>query len=211
MQMARFAPALRLAAVTVFIVAAALLAQPAAAQETVTVDVGDIWFCDVSFMGGVCDTTIAAGDTVVWDFGPALLPHTTTACGASCDSPTSDPLWDSGLIVDGSTYQYTFTQPGTYLYYCLVHLNMQRGRIIVLGGGATPPPTPSSTGASGDVNCSGAVDSIDAALVLQLGAGLVGSLSCQQNADTNEDGSVNSIDAALILQHTAGLLPSLPP
>ncbi|MCH8064694.1 MAG: hypothetical protein IIC90_02565, partial [Chloroflexi bacterium] len=41
--------------------------------------------------------------------------------------------------------------------------------------------------------------------------GLVGSLSCEENADANEDGSVNSIDAALILQHIAGLLPTLPP
>ena len=135
---------LRFAAVSAFLVAAALLTQPAAAQETVTVDVGDIWFCDASFQSGVCDTTIAAGDTVVWDFGAALVVHTTTACGSSCDSPTSDPLWNSGLVSDGSTYQFTFTEPGTYLYQCLVHPTMQRGRIIVVGGGSTPTPGQSS-------------------------------------------------------------------
>lgn len=75
----------------------------------------------------------------------------------------------------------------------------------------TPTVTPTAAGLLGDVNCDGSVTSIDAALVLQLIAGLVGSLRCQQHADTNEDGSVNAIDAALILQLTAGLLDGLPP
>ena len=69
---------------------------------------------------------------------------------------------------------------------------------------------PSST-LSGDVNCDGAVNSIDAALVLQYGAGLVDALECQQNADANADGSIDSIDAALILQQSAGLLHAAPP
>ncbi len=79
---------------------------------------------------------------------------------------------------------------------------------------ATPPaPTPTTPlgGLVGDVNCDDAVNSIDAALLLQLGAGLIGSLACEQNADTNGNGSVNSIDAALILQFVAGLVATLPP
>ncbi len=61
----------------------------------------------------------------------------------------------------------------------------------------------------GDVDCDGAVNSIDAALVLQLGAGLIPSLRCQEGADTNQDGTINAIDAALILQFDAGLIDSL--
>ncbi len=63
----------------------------------------------------------------------------------------------------------------------------------------------------GDVNCDDAVSSIDAALILQLTARVVGSLSCEKSADVNEDGATTSIDAAIVLQFTAGLLPSLPP
>ena len=61
----------------------------------------------------------------------------------------------------------------------------------------------------GDVNCNGAVDSIDAALILQLDAALASSLRCQDTADVNGDGAANSIDAALILQFVAGLLGRL--
>ncbi len=71
---------------------------------------------------------------------------------------------------------------------------------------------PTAAGAStGDSNCDGSINSIDAALILQYGAGLTSSLPCQEGADVDSDGSINSIDAALILQFTAGLVDSLPP
>ena len=184
----------------VLLITVLFLTQQSAIADSTTVQVGDIWFCDETFQGGACETTINVGETVVWDSDGAGLPHTTTECGASCDEPTDSPIWDSGLMGDGSTFEYTFNEPGTFLYFCQVHPTLQRGIIIVQGEGAV-----------GDVNCSGNVDAIDAALILQLTAGLVGSLSCQENADANEDGGVDSIDAALILQLTAGLLPSLPP
>ena len=63
----------------------------------------------------------------------------------------------------------------------------------------------------GDASCDGSANSIDAALVLQFNAGLLGSLPCEEHADVNMDGSVDAIDAALILQFVAGLLGSLPP
>ena len=55
------------------------------------------------------------------------------------------------------------------------------------------------------------MNAIDAALLLQFGAGLFQFLLCEENADTNLDGFINSIDAALILQFVAGLLATLPP
>jgi hypothetical protein len=73
----------------------------------------------------------------------------------------------------------------------------------------TPPPTSTPAQARGDSNCDQRVDSIDAALILQHGAGLLGSLPCSLGADANDDGRINSLDAALVLQHVAGLLPEL--
>jgi len=114
-----------------------------------------------------------------------------------------NPLWSSGFITDASTFEFTFDQAGTYLYRCEVHPIEMRGRIIVQGG---PAPTPTPERRPGDVDCGGSVTSIDAALVLQLEAGLLQSLSCPQNGDLNNDGRTNSLDAALILQHVAGLI-----
>lgn len=198
-------------------------------SPAVRVQVGDIWFCNASFQGGVCDTKINVGDTVTWDFTGANIAHTATECGASCADPTNNPLWDSGLIGPNSPsriFSFTFTQAGTYLYYCQAHPGQQRGRIVVNDPNAptatpmptrtnTPPATPTRTrtptppGLPGDVNCLGGVNSIDSALVLQFGAGLLGRLSCEQNGDVNHDGRINSIDAALILQLVAGLIPRL--
>ncbi len=70
---------------------------------------------------------------------------------------------------------------------------------------ATPtPPAP-----AGDANCDGLVNAIDAALILQYGAGLLPALPCPQAADANHDASINSIDAALVLQFVAGLIGQL--
>jgi hypothetical protein len=58
----------------------------------------------------------------------------------------------------------------------------------------------------GDVDVDGHVDAIDAALMLQFDAGLLGDLPDNSAADVNHDGHVNAIDAALILQRIAGLI-----
>ncbi len=115
------------------IVAAGLLlmtAGSAGAQAAVNVPVGDLWFCDSSLQDGVCTTEIDAGDTVIWNFSGASLPHTTTNCGDSCDSADGS-LWDSGTISDGSAFQFTFDEAGTYLYRCNIHPAQMRGQIIV--------------------------------------------------------------------------------
>ncbi len=64
-------------------------------------------------------------------------------------------------------------------------------------------------GIAGDVNGDDMANSIDAALILQFNAGLLGSLPCADGADVNGDGSITSIDAALVLQFSAGLLGNL--
>ena len=119
----------------------AVAATPAVAQDTTTISVGDFWFCSTSFEGGVCETNITVGDTVVWNFGGASAPHTTTECGASCDTPTGSPLWDSGIIDDGATFQSSFDQEGAYLYRCQIHPFLMRGRIVVRAAPTLAEPT----------------------------------------------------------------------
>ncbi len=62
----------------------------------------------------------------------------------------------------------------------------------------------------GDVNCDLTLNSIDAALILQLEVGLTASLGCDDTADVNRDGTIDGRDAALILQLDAGLIERLP-
>jgi plastocyanin len=193
-----------------WLLAGPVLSQAGGRPEAHTIEVGDFWFCDQQFQGGVCETVIQAGDSVVWDFAGASATHSATECGASCDGPTTSPFWDSDFVSDGSTFDFSFPfdQAGTYLYRCRVHPTLMRGRIVVQGGLPTPPGPPKFLG---DVNCDGDANAIDAALLLQFGAGILDDLECLQNADVNGDGRVDAIDAALVLQFVAGLLDTLPP
>ena len=63
---------------------------------------------------------IAAGTTVQWKNNDPVA-HTVTA---------TDGSFDSGLIEFGKIYRRTFTEPGTYNYYCLPHTFM-KGVIVV--------------------------------------------------------------------------------
>jgi plastocyanin len=55
--------------------------------------------------------TIKTGTTVVWT-NKDVTVHTVTA---------DDNSFDSGNLNQGNTFQFTFTKPGTYLYYCKLH------------------------------------------------------------------------------------------
>lgn len=75
--------------------------------------------------------TVSPGTTVTWSNQQAGVTHTVT-------SDASSPVqWDSGGIASGGSFSFTFTQPGTYSYFCDIHPSM-RGSITVSG---TTPPT----------------------------------------------------------------------
>ncbi len=71
---------------------------------------------------------------------------------------------------------------------------------------ATPDPF-----ASGDVECDGDLDVVDALAVLRFTAALGPFAECLNVADVNCDGLVGAVDALLIQRHVAGLPVALPP
>lgn len=60
---------------------------------------------------------ISAGDAVVWE-NEDNAAHTVTY-GDPQTFPT--PIFDSGLLPPGASYEFVFTDSGTYDYFCIVH------------------------------------------------------------------------------------------
>jgi plastocyanin len=89
-------------------------------------------------------TTIHVGDTITWtNDGPSS--HTATAHGGA---------FDTGVLKKGHSASHTFTQPGTFTYFCQIHPFMH-GTIVVLAAttttsAATTPATttPAATSAA---------------------------------------------------------------
>ncbi len=78
-----------------------------AAANIVSVDISNLQYHPE-------DLTIASGTTVVWTNNDSMS-HTVTS------RPGAPASFDSGIIATGGTYSFTFTQAGTYQYYCMIH------------------------------------------------------------------------------------------
>ncbi len=85
------------------------------------------------------------GQTVRWHCVAGV--HTVTAYHPANDHhslriPSDAKPWDSGFLQPGQTFEYKFTVPGVYDYYCMPHeMGGMVGRIIVVtptGPGARP-------------------------------------------------------------------------
>jgi|GEM_PF-6331811 len=73
--------------------------------------------------------TVHPGDTVVWTNAGAI-PHTVTSAAAG---------FDSGLLVPGQTFAFTFTSAGTFAYVCTLHPGMA-GTVVVVPAVAPAAP-----------------------------------------------------------------------
>jgi len=69
---------------------------------------------------------------------------------------------------------------------------------------ATDVPEPEKV--CGDANQDGLVNGTDALLILQLAAGMIGTVQNRTSADVNIDRAITAVDAALILQADAGII-----
>jgi plastocyanin len=87
------------------------------------------------------DVSIETGDTVTWSFTAG------THNAQSDNEVAADPNWTGFAtpIPSTGTHEYTFTQPGTYEYVCVVHAPEMRGTITVTGEPTEPTPTPTTT------------------------------------------------------------------
>ena len=77
---------------------------------------------------GSSTTTIHVGDTVQWVWVSGF--HSTTSGSCSGGGCLPDGKWDSG-VGSGMTFSHTFTQAGTYPYFCSAHLAMMQGTVVV--------------------------------------------------------------------------------
>ena len=87
------------------------------------------------------EITVSVGDTVIWD-NIDTAAHTVTSGNIS---DGHDGLFDSGLFMSGSTFEYTFTETGTFEYFCMVHPWMT-GQVVVNDddAGITPVEEPTA-------------------------------------------------------------------
>ncbi len=72
------------------------------------------------------EITINAGDTVEWR-NIGSFPHTVTAdprrapSSKNVELPDGAEPFDSGWVMGGQWFRYTFSEPGVYRYVCLPH------------------------------------------------------------------------------------------
>jgi len=59
---------------------------------------------------------VSVGDTVIWN-NDDIAAHTVT----SGNFPEHDGLFDSSVFLSGDTFEFTFSDAGTFDYYCFVH------------------------------------------------------------------------------------------
>jgi plastocyanin len=66
------------------------------------------------------DLTVATGTTVTWTNTDSVA-HTSTADANG---------WNSGNVVPGDHFSFTFQTPGTFSYHCAIHPGMI-GKVVV--------------------------------------------------------------------------------
>lgn len=81
----------------------------------------------VDRVSGSNTTTIPVGTTVQWVWQSGFHSTTSGTCTTTC---TPDGIWDSG-VGSGMTFERTFTQAGTFPYFCLSHGAMMQGTVTV--------------------------------------------------------------------------------
>ncbi len=90
--------------------------------------------CAVPMGGNGCYApsvlTIKSGTVVTMTNTDSTGVHTFTSGTVDGQTPISDGIFDSNILMVGDSYERKFSQKGTYDYYCTLHAWMT-GQIIV--------------------------------------------------------------------------------
>ena len=84
------------------------------------------------------EITIKAGDTVEWR-NIGSIPHTVTADpgrapgSRNIELPAGAETFDSGWVMRGRSFRYTFSKPGVYRYICLPHERARMLGFVIVG------------------------------------------------------------------------------
>ena len=92
---------------------------------------------------------IAAGTTVIWEHGDSAR-HTTTS-GVPGDSDEGS-LWNSGVLRQGESFNHTFSQVGTFQYFCQIHPTTMQATITVVETLDGQPAEAPASGTGGQVD-----------------------------------------------------------
>ncbi len=95
-------------------VPSALAGMSGGGESVTTVHVYGFDFSTNPSSGPVVDPVISVGDTIHWVFDASF--HTVTSVSGSAESFNSGTIFTAG-----ATFDHTFTQAGTFQYYCAIH------------------------------------------------------------------------------------------
>jgi alcohol dehydrogenase (cytochrome c) len=113
--------------------------QPESTMQAAALAVNNPAIVDFAFKPG--SILVPPGTTVTWT-NVGDQPHSAT-------SAAIPKVWDTGILTKGQTASFTFTQEGTFDYFCIPHPFM-RGKVIVNRNAPQPIQQPlASNGTTG--------------------------------------------------------------
>ena len=140
--------------IALVVAALAVPIQPSLHGGTVTVSGGTVVMpvgvggnSKLNFDPPVVTVYLGFNATVTWD-NQDTTKHTATA---------NDNSFNSGDVLPGKTWSYTFSTPGNYSYYCLYHTTWMKATVVVKSGAPANSFTvniPSGTGSNSALNYS---------------------------------------------------------
>jgi len=136
--------------------------------------------------------TIDVGGEVTWE-NDDTAAHTVTS-GTPTEGPSG--VFDSSLVMAGSSFSHTFEDAGTFDYFCMVHPWMV-GSVIVEDAAAAAAEAAAAEAAAAEVARDPAIDMVDT-LNYSISSGSVSSIMTNSDdatlvvaIDTSDDGELS--------------------